>query len=104
MKRDEMAQNSSEKMDLRSMDVGADNRARLKALFPSVFTETQNEKGEPIEFIDFEKLKAELGTFSDLFEARRETETRKIGCGRAHFDALGVNFEVATNIHEVLAK
>ncbi|MCP4579168.1 MAG: type III restriction endonuclease, partial [Deltaproteobacteria bacterium] len=37
-------------------------------------------------------------------DARRETENRKIDCGRAHFDALGVNFKVATNIHEVLAK
>ena len=37
-------------------------------------------------------------------DARRETENRKIDCGRAHFDALGVNFAVATNIHEVLAK
>jgi type III restriction enzyme len=37
-------------------------------------------------------------------DKRRETENRKIDCGRAHFDALGVNFEVATNIHEVLAE
>jgi adenine-specific DNA-methyltransferase len=61
-----------EKMDLRSMDVGADNRAKLKQLFPTVFAETRNEKGKLVESIDFEKLKAELGTFSDLFEARRE--------------------------------
>jgi len=33
---------------------------------------------------------------------RRDTENRKIECGQAHFDALGVNFKVATNIHEVL--
>ncbi|MBN1843835.1 MAG: site-specific DNA-methyltransferase [Deltaproteobacteria bacterium] len=61
-----------EKMDLRSMDVGADNRAKLKQLFPTVFSETRNEKGELVESIDFEKLKAELGTFSDFLEARRE--------------------------------
>ncbi len=61
-----------EKMDLKSMDIGAENRDRLKALFPDVFTETQNEKGELVESIDFEKLKAELGKFSDVFEARRE--------------------------------
>ena len=59
MKKEEIENNSPEKMDLRSMDVSVDNRARLKALFPSVFTETQNERGEPIEVIDFEKLKAE---------------------------------------------
>lgn len=35
-------------------------------------------------------------------EKRRETENRKIDCGQAHFDALGVNFKVATNIHEVV--
>ena len=43
-----------------------------RALFPSVFTETLNEKGRLVESIDFEKLKAELGTFSDLFEGRKE--------------------------------
>lgn len=37
-------------------------------------------------------------------EKRRETENRKVECGKAHFKALGVNFKVATNIHEVLAK
>jgi len=61
-----------EKLGLDSMDISAENRAKLKALFPSVFTETVNDKGELVESIDFEKLKAELGTFSDLFESRRE--------------------------------
>ncbi|MCP5049272.1 MAG: type III restriction endonuclease, partial [bacterium] len=37
-------------------------------------------------------------------DKRRETENRKIDCGQAHFDALGVNFKVATNIYEVLSK
>ena len=62
MKKEEIVKNPPEKMDLRSMDVGAENRVRLKALFPSVFTETQNKKGEMVESIDFEKLKAELGS------------------------------------------
>lgn len=35
-------------------------------------------------------------------DKRRETENRKVECGKAHFKALGVNFKVATNIHEVL--
>jgi len=61
-----------EKMDLHSLDVGEENRTNLKQLFPSVFTETHDEKGELVDSIDFEKLKAELGTFSDIFEARRE--------------------------------
>ena len=54
------------------MDISADKRAKLKQLFPAVMTEIQNEKGDLIESIDFEKLKAELGTFTDLFENRRE--------------------------------
>jgi adenine-specific DNA-methyltransferase len=59
-------------MNGNSLDISAENRARLKALFPSVFTETVNDKGELVESVDFEKLKAELGTFTDLFENRRE--------------------------------
>lgn len=64
--------NKPEKMDLRSMDISAENRAKMKALFPAVFTETVNDKGELVDSIDFEKLKAELGTFSVEFEKRRE--------------------------------
>jgi len=60
------------KLNLNSMDIAAENRTKLKTLFPSVFTETVNNKGELVESIDFEKLKSELGTFSDLFESRRE--------------------------------
>jgi len=66
------SKDTHETMDLRSMDIKAENRRRLKALFPTVFSETANEKGVPVEAIDFEKLKAELGTFSEVFEARRE--------------------------------
>ncbi len=62
----------TEKMNGNSLDISAENRARLKALFPTVFTETVNDKGELVESVDFEKLKAELGTFTDLFENRRE--------------------------------
>jgi type III restriction enzyme len=36
-------------------------------------------------------------------DKRREAENRKIDCGKAHFEAIGVNFKVATNIAEVLA-
>ncbi len=66
------SQTELKKVSLESMDVGTENRAKLKALFPSVFTETLNEKEKLVESIDFEKLKAELGTFSDLFEGRKE--------------------------------
>lgn len=64
--------NMPETMDLSSMSIAEENKARLKALFPSVFTETRNEDGELAESIDFEKLKTELGTFSSVFEKRRE--------------------------------
>jgi type III restriction enzyme len=37
-------------------------------------------------------------------DKRRDIENRKIDCGQAHFDSIGVNFKVATNIHEVLAE
>lgn len=59
-------------MDGASLDIAAINRAQLKALFPAVFTEARNDKGELVESVDFERLKAELGTFTDLFESRRE--------------------------------
>lgn len=67
-----MNSNKPDKMELKSMDISAANRDKLKQLFPSIFTETGNDKGELVESIDFEKLKAELGAFSDVFESRRE--------------------------------
>ena len=35
-------------------------------------------------------------------DKRRESENKKVDCGKAHFTALGVNFKDATNIHDVL--
>ena len=61
-----------EKTDGKSLDIAAAKRAELKALFPGVFTETTKEDGAISESVDFEKLKAELGAFSDVFETRRE--------------------------------
>ncbi|MCJ7686446.1 MAG: hypothetical protein MUO68_19370 [Desulfobacteraceae bacterium] len=75
MKKEEVVNNSPENMDLRSMDVGVDNRARMKALFPAVFTETQNEKGEIVESIDVEKLKANaVQTFAARNQPRDKAE------------------------------
>ncbi len=59
-------------LDLSSLKSDDIHRAKLKSLFPSVFSETYNEKGELIESIDWEKLKAELGIFSEVFEKRKE--------------------------------
>ena len=35
-------------------------------------------------------------------DKRRESENKKVDCGKAHFAALGVNFKDATTIYEVL--
>ena len=37
-------------------------------------------------------------------DKRRSSENIKLDCGKAHFETLGVNFKVATNIHELLTK
>ena len=36
-------------------------------------------------------------------DQRRDSENRKIDCGRAHFKALNVDFKTATNIYKVLS-
>ena len=61
-----------EQMSGTSLDIASDKRERLKQLFPTVFTETVDASGKLVESVDFQKLKAELGTFTDLFENRRE--------------------------------
>ena len=35
-------------------------------------------------------------------EKLRDIENNKIECGRAHFDAIGVSFRIATNVHELI--
>jgi adenine-specific DNA-methyltransferase len=67
-----MSENNINAITGSSLDISGENRAKLKALFPTVFTETKNENGEVVESVDFEKLKAELGIFTDVFESRRE--------------------------------
>ncbi|MGD9974918.1 MAG: hypothetical protein AB7S77_17800 [Desulfatirhabdiaceae bacterium] len=52
---------------------------------------------------DIQKLYLVRETKSTLYpDKRRESENKKVKCGKAHFDALGVNFRDATTIHEVL--
>jgi adenine-specific DNA-methyltransferase len=60
------------KVEKESLDIPSDNRQKLKSLFPSIFTESINDVGEFVESVDFEKLKAELSTFTDFFEGHRE--------------------------------
>ena len=61
-----------EKMTGESLDISEQRRNELKQLFPGVFTETTGTDGQPVEAIDFERLKAELGGFSDVYVGRRE--------------------------------
>ena len=67
-----MANEQTAKMTGTTLDIAAENRARLKELFPAVFTETVSDSGELVESVDFAKLQAELGTFTEVFENRRE--------------------------------
>jgi adenine-specific DNA-methyltransferase len=64
--------NTNGQLDGGSLDIAGENRRKLRQLFPAAFTETVDGEGRPVESVDFEKLKAELGTFTDLFEGRRE--------------------------------
>jgi len=59
-------------MNGESLDITEQRKQALKQLFPGVFTETVNAEGELVESIDFARLQAELGEFSDVFENRRE--------------------------------
>lgn len=62
----------TEVMNGETLDVAEQRRDELKQLFPGVFTETTGVNGEIVEAVDFERLKAELGTFTDVYEGRRE--------------------------------
>ncbi|MGI2038325.1 site-specific DNA-methyltransferase [Shewanella frigidimarina] len=61
-----------EVMSGESLDIVAQRCDQLKQLFPGVFTETKDANGKVVSSIDFERLKAELGNFSDIYEGRRE--------------------------------
>lgn len=59
-------------MNGETLDIAEQRREELKQLFPGVFTETTDANGDIVETVDFERLKAELGTFTDVYEGRRE--------------------------------
>lgn len=59
-------------MNGETLDVAEQRKRELQQLFPGAFTETVNDEGELVTSVDFERLKAELGEFSDVFESRRE--------------------------------
>lgn len=55
-----------------SLNISEQRKKELKQLFPAAFTETLNDAGELVHTIDFERLKAELGSFSEIYDNRRE--------------------------------
>jgi len=59
-------------MNGQSMDIAEQRRKELEQLFPGTFTEARNDKGELKVTIDLERLKAELGEFTDIYDNRRE--------------------------------
>ncbi len=69
-KKDMSQQNTA--MNGGSLDISEQRKKELKQLFPSAFTETRNDSGELVGTIDFERLKAELGEFSEVYDNRRE--------------------------------
>lgn len=75
----------ADKVDLRSADVAEDKRLELLRLFPEVRTEGGK--------IDFDRLKLAFGEMVDVGRERH--------CGRRHFEALGVPFDVVVSADEV---
>ncbi len=55
-----------------TLDIAEQRRRELKQLFPSAFTETYNAQGELVHAVDYERLKAELGAFSEFYEGKKE--------------------------------
>lgn len=64
--------NSDTQMNGQSLDIAEQRRKELEQLFPGIFTETRNDNGELKVTVDLERLKAELGEFTDIYDSRRE--------------------------------
>lgn len=65
-------ENTDTQMDGDSLSISEQRKKELKQLFPNAFTETKNDQGDVVETLDFERLKAELGKFSEIYDNRRE--------------------------------
>lgn len=61
-----------DKVDIKSLDVVKDYKAKLKQLFPEVFKEILDEHSRLVEGINFDKLKAVIGELSSVYEGHRE--------------------------------
>ncbi len=51
-----------------SLNIAQQKQQELEQLFPGIFTEIQNDKGELVKALDVERLKAELGESSDIYD------------------------------------
>lgn len=60
------------KAELKSMDIAVDKRRLLAQLFPEAVTESRTDAGELVHAVDFEKLKAVLGQFSEILDNQKE--------------------------------
>lgn len=58
--------NPDTQMNGQSLNIAEQRRKELEQLFPGIFTETRNDNGELKVTIDLERLKAELGEFTDI--------------------------------------
>lgn len=63
---------SNTQMNGQSLDIAEQRRKELEQLFPGIFTETRNDQGELKVTLDLERLKAELGEFTEIYDNRRE--------------------------------
>jgi adenine-specific DNA-methyltransferase len=63
---------SDTSMNGQSLNIAEQKRKELEQLFPGIFTETRNDRGELKKTVDVERLKAELGEFTDIYDSRRE--------------------------------
>lgn len=62
----------SNRLNGTSLNISEQKQKELQQLFPGIFTETKNDKGELVKTIDVERLKAELGEFTEIYDNRRE--------------------------------
>ncbi|TLU85961.1 MAG: hypothetical protein FDX21_05240 [Chlorobium sp.] len=100
-----MAEIQPEKMKGTTLNIAAENRARLKQLFPTVFTETRNEKGELFSVSDGALLLClEESVTKELIDAVIELNPQQFLCLDSAFhgnDQLKANAVQTFNAHNM---
>ncbi|WP_053980811.1 site-specific DNA-methyltransferase [Marinagarivorans algicola] len=64
--------NNKTQMNGDSLNIAQQKQQELERLFPGIWTETKNDNGELVKTLDVERLKAELGESSEIYDNRRE--------------------------------